>query len=407
MHRQRSCPVVALPNSNMVKCPSPRRLFVMTAALLSGILLATITHDEDRLQLNGTDETAPFKVPGPDSICPADSPTGDGLITFIESSGEECLTPRQACGIESAARANPRMDVRVHTNAVRMGPPGWDHRVMRPGKVRSCAFNRILADLHPNVRFIREDFSRWLEEEDSSFRPHLERMKSSPYWVVQLSDVIRLILLKKHGGFYLDFDNIVFRPIHCLRNSVSYLEEAVHIENGIMVRAFLARYFMASIVTLIQLGDGLGAPLPDVPPPLLVPSLRSVRSDLFGPVVLRQGLSDLLPDDGGASQGRDVSVPGQLDCEPNPSGCFLPNPAQPERLLLLIQPGWLRQPTHGTGLYDPRLPIQLGHQSVPELPLCPTSPSVLPVRLELGRVFPRHSFRILNPRSKKKKEEEL
>ena len=37
-----------------------------------------------------------------------------GPIIYIETSGEECLTPRQACGIESAARANPSMNIRIY-----------------------------------------------------------------------------------------------------------------------------------------------------------------------------------------------------------------------------------------------------------------------------------------------------
>ena len=186
----------------------------------------------------------PFKVPGPISLCPPidddeetipSSKSETRQITFIESSGEECLTPRQACGIESAARTNPEMLIRIYTNSDRTGLSGWDDRVMRPGRVRSCAFNRILLNLTShNIRFIRENFTHRLAEE-KSFRRHLDEMKKSPFWVVQVSDAMRLILLKKHGGLYLDFDNIVFRPLHCLRNSLSYLEEEVHIENGVMV----------------------------------------------------------------------------------------------------------------------------------------------------------------------------
>ena len=56
----------------------------------------------------------PFKVPGPESLCSSSSEDSKGPIIYIESSGEECLTPRQACGIESAARANPSMDIRIY-----------------------------------------------------------------------------------------------------------------------------------------------------------------------------------------------------------------------------------------------------------------------------------------------------
>lgn len=203
----------------------------------------------------------PFKVPGPESLCPsAFRPGGAGgegadteRINFIESTGRECLTPRQACGVESAARANPGMHVKVYLNTHRIGPPGWDDLLRRPGRVRSCAFNDMLLaqDFSSNVQMVRQNFTQVLA--DSLFRPLVAggNFHSSHWSVVQISDAIRLLLLQQHGGYYLDFDNIVFRPLHCLRNGFSYLEEHPNIENGIMVMdanhpflSFLIRYLM-------------------------------------------------------------------------------------------------------------------------------------------------------------------
>lgn len=176
----------------------------------------------------------PFKVPGPESLCPASSDEGLGPIIFIESSGEECLTPRQVCGVESASRANPGMKIKVYINTDKLGPPGWADRFMRPGRVRSCKLNELISKYN-NVEMIRDNFTALLE--NSPFRPLIDtgKIQESQWSVVQISDAIRLLLLQKHGGIYLDFDNVVFRPLHCLRNVFSYLEEKPNIENGILV----------------------------------------------------------------------------------------------------------------------------------------------------------------------------
>ncbi|KAK4026396.1 alpha-1,4-N-acetylglucosaminyltransferase [Daphnia magna] len=193
----------------------------------------------------------PFKVPGPDSLCPPFASGDTERINFIESTGEECLTPRQACGVESAARANSQMDIKVYLNVAKIGPPGWDDLLRRPGRVRSCSFNQMLGSEFSNVEMIRENFTSILE--NSPFRPLIEsgNFHTSHWSVVQVSDAIRLLLLQKYGGYYLDFDNIVFRSLHCLRNGFSYLEEHPNIENGIMVMdknhpflSFLIRYLM-------------------------------------------------------------------------------------------------------------------------------------------------------------------
>ena len=175
----------------------------------------------------------PFKVPGPESICPAMTSDDTKHIHYIESSGNECLTPRQACGVESAARQNPHMSVKIYLNAAQSGQPAWDHLLMRPGRVRSCVLNQMLVSQFSNVEFVRRNFTSMLQ--DSIFRPIIESFQKSQWSVVQTSDAIRLLLLRKNGGFYLDFDNIIFRPLHCLRNVLSYLEEKPNIENGIMV----------------------------------------------------------------------------------------------------------------------------------------------------------------------------
>jgi lactosylceramide 4-alpha-galactosyltransferase len=186
------------------------------------------------IQFSNEPKARPFKVPGPESLCPRAFNGGDtDRINFIESTGQECMTPRQACGVESAARANHDMKITIYINTVEVGPPGWDDLLRRPGRVRSCRFNQMLPEKFPNVQIVRENFTQVLEK--SLFRTLIKTFLVSHWSVVQISDAIRLLLLQEHGGFYLDFDNIVFRPLYCLQNGFSYLEEHPNIENGIMV----------------------------------------------------------------------------------------------------------------------------------------------------------------------------
>ena len=77
----------------------------------------------------------------------------------------------------------------------------------------------------------------------------LEHMKGTPLWSVQSkglrnastfpaaqrSDVVRVALIWKYGGFYMDLDVIVLRPLHCLRNTAGLVGHISNwVENGVM-----------------------------------------------------------------------------------------------------------------------------------------------------------------------------
>ena len=116
--------------------------------------------------------------------------------------------------MESAARANPKMPIKIYLNTHSIGLRSWDSRILRPGKVRDCLLNRNLVMQHPNVEFVRSNFSEMLQ--NTPFEPLLSKMITSSWSIVQLSDTVRLILLKKHGKaffcwfcFYKEFLLIV------------------------------------------------------------------------------------------------------------------------------------------------------------------------------------------------------
>lgn len=178
-------------------------------------------------------QTEPFKVPGPESLCP-DYRKEDSAerIVYVESSGNECLTARQACGVESASRANPNMRVDVYFNTRRIGDRDAEQDIQR----RSCAFNAVALG-RSNVNVIKENFASKLRNTPFWGLIETRKLPNSPWSSVQLSDLMRIVYLNETGGIYLDFDVMVLRPLHCLRNTLSYLtiEIEASIENGIMV----------------------------------------------------------------------------------------------------------------------------------------------------------------------------
>ena len=77
----------------------------------------------------------------------------------------------------------------------------------------------------------------------------MEHTKDTPLWALQTkglmnlseyplahrSDAIRVALIWKHGGLYMDLDVVVLRPLHCLKNTVGLVDYIPSwVENGVM-----------------------------------------------------------------------------------------------------------------------------------------------------------------------------
>ena len=123
------------------------------------------------------------------------------------------------------------MQIYVYINTNKSVKSQKHYVVKKPGRIRSCKVMELLNQF-PNVHFIREDLLSYFQ--DSKFASLYESglLDKSSWSYVHLSDALRHIILYKYGGFYLDSDIITFRPLHCLRNAMSYLNEVPHIENG-------------------------------------------------------------------------------------------------------------------------------------------------------------------------------
>ncbi|XP_052899434.1 lactosylceramide 4-alpha-galactosyltransferase-like [Anopheles moucheti] len=129
-------------------------------------------------------------------------------IYFIETSAPfkhvVTIEPRQACAIESAARANPRRKVIVLFAS-------WKE-ITDPGRVRFPGLP-TLAQL-PNVHF------RWLNLERFAQGTPVEQVIRSDKLYQRadgaeyLSEILRLVLLYKYGGIYLDLDVVTLKTLN-------------------------------------------------------------------------------------------------------------------------------------------------------------------------------------------------
>ena len=167
-------------------------------------------------------------------------------IFFLETSGESCLTPRQACSVESAIRTNPRSNVKVlmEGTGVLSGPYSWKskHKGL-PGHRRSCAItNRLQKEL--KMKIYREDLLAYLEGTPLSPLVQSGALNSSysHHPLHHRSDLVRVAILWKHGGIYLDLDCIVLRSLDCLSNNTVGMSGWIKdwLENGVM--AFTRRH---------------------------------------------------------------------------------------------------------------------------------------------------------------------
>lgn len=138
------------------------------------------------------------------------------------------LLPRDACGIESAARTNPNITIDVYFHTGSKLPVQVKLKTTLRKKIRSCAITDQLKSQYPhNVRFHREDLFLLLK--DSRFRPMMDdpQWNTSAFSLIHFTDALKFVLLKKYGGMYLDTNFLTLRPLHCLNNSMTFVAPSV------------------------------------------------------------------------------------------------------------------------------------------------------------------------------------
>ncbi|KAF9808796.1 hypothetical protein SFRURICE_013058 [Spodoptera frugiperda] len=127
------------------------------------------------------------------------SPRFDSIF-FHETSCRGVLNSRQACSIESTARAHPTRPIYV----------------LFSGPVAEMVYQRsCIAKLRrfPNVHFARVHIEEYARNTPLDALVASKKLEES-YWPVEhASDILRFLTLYKWGGLYLDTDMIVMKSL--------------------------------------------------------------------------------------------------------------------------------------------------------------------------------------------------
>ncbi|XP_052892304.1 lactosylceramide 4-alpha-galactosyltransferase-like [Anopheles moucheti] len=154
-------------------------------------------------------------------------PTNDGRNVFFHETscskdGIVRLNARQACAVESAARANPDWNIYVLFAA----PVGFRNQTAQP------ILDALLDYRNVHLRFVNlttyaneTPLEEWMENGEI-FR--------SLYMNSHLSDVMRYLTLYKYGGTYLDLDVIVQQSFEKLEPNYAGAESVRWVAAGVM-----------------------------------------------------------------------------------------------------------------------------------------------------------------------------
>lgn len=142
-----------------------------------------------------------------EDICDVPPIAGDSIF-FHETScasasgnGDLVFTNRQACAVESAARANPDADVYV----LFLSPV----RLKNILETRNVAIQALLS--YSNIYFKHVTLSRYVEGTPLESWYKTGALKNSQWPTSHASDVMRYLTLWKYSGTYLDLDMVVLK----------------------------------------------------------------------------------------------------------------------------------------------------------------------------------------------------
>ncbi|KAK8765078.1 hypothetical protein V5799_032318 [Amblyomma americanum] len=151
-------------------------------------------------------------------------------IFFLETGGRREITARMACAVESAARLHPSWTVHLlsvtdgHSRSEISGPFA---------DVLRAIPNVVVSTITPLEEFQGTPLEPW-------YRSGV--LNRSAYPVEHLADALRLAVIYKRGGVYLDSDVVMLRPLDMLPSFVSQspaisaprLEKGDSVSNGFL-----------------------------------------------------------------------------------------------------------------------------------------------------------------------------
>lgn len=150
---------------------------------------------------------------------PSFSP-GQQSIFFHETSCRGGIDSRQACSVESAARAHPDWEVYLLFNSP-----------VSPDMLRVSSLSKLLE--FPNIKVARVHASAYAK--DSIVHSIVnKRLNKSLHPIEHTADIMRLLTLKKWGGVYLDLDQVVVKSFDMLPSNWIAKESNEDVSSGAM-----------------------------------------------------------------------------------------------------------------------------------------------------------------------------
>lgn len=102
------------------------------------------------------------------------------------------------------------------------------------GQRRSCPITKAVSEMS-NVQLLSEDLLDHLRDTPLWRLQENGMLAKSAHPLTHRSDAVRVALLWKRGGLYLDLDCLVFRSLHCLNDTVGLIDFLPNwVENGVM-----------------------------------------------------------------------------------------------------------------------------------------------------------------------------
>ena len=128
-------------------------------------------------------------------------------IHLIECSDRDTFTFKQLCVIESASKHHPKHMINVWT----VSP-----------ELQNDPNLALMQQKYKNIDLVKINLKNFIDE--SKLKSIWDNLKNSAYYVSHLSDVLRILILKKFGGIYLDLDALVIKTFPSNENFIGFNE---------------------------------------------------------------------------------------------------------------------------------------------------------------------------------------
>ena len=118
----------------------------------------------------------------------------------------------------------------------------------------------LIKKKHSNVEAISIDVQEFFENSEANL---WYKLKSSKHYIAHLSDILRVFIMRKFGGIYLDLDALIIKPLPPAPNFVGRINE--NVANGVLkfqknhplgMFEFLANFF-SHIMTLLYISNSM------------------------------------------------------------------------------------------------------------------------------------------------------